>query len=126
MRFAHAVKMAFEHGPTALATAGDVGNEAAKVLADGKVEPHECIDAAGAVVHQYLDRTRSGEDVLVDVPIDAASQVAKVHNAVEAIREHAVQALSDRKLTKREAAALALFAARRIIDAIPTKEAQGA
>ena len=126
MNFARAITMAFEHGPSALATAGDVGSEAAKVLADGKVEPGECIDAADAVVDQYLDRTGSGDDVIVHVPLDAANQASRVHNAVEAIREHAVQALSDRKLTKREAKDLAVFAARRILDAIPSKEAQGA
>ena len=124
MRLAEALDFALKHGSDTLATAGDVGTAAAAVLADGKVEPGEVVDAAESVALKTLHRFDAAGKAIVTVPIDTASQAAKIHNAVEAIREEAVKKLSDRKLTAQEAVELAAYAARRILQAIPSHTAQ--
>lgn len=125
MKLADAIGFVFEHGADTAATAGDVGAEAAAVMADGKVEPVECVDAAEAVAEKALHRFDVADKVIVEVPIERANQAALIHGAVEDIRAHATTALADRKLTLLEAVRLAAFAARRILRAIPSSGAQG-
>ena len=102
---------------------GTATSELTEALEDGKITPEEGVDAAEAVVLDALEEFGQSNDVLVEVPLSAYNQSALIHAAIEDIRSEAVMYLSDRKLTKKEATKLAAFAARRILRAIPAKEA---
>ena len=126
MKWAQAISMAVEHGGEGLAVGADAIGEVKEILSDGKIEPGEILDAAEEIGHKHFERTGSGGDVLVEVPVAAADAIARVDKALAAVREDALKVIADRKVTKREAHDLAIFSGRQILAAIPGQDAQGA
>ena len=92
--------------------AGATFAEARGVYADGKVEPHEVVDAAQAVVTAGLEQFGAKETVIVEVPPNAGA----VAETVRTISDHVHDVFMDRKVTAQELNVLIADIAREVID----------
>ena len=96
----------------------DVAGHVRDIIADGRIEAVEVIDATHDVVDDALHEYGKHDHVLVTVPASSQDVAARAASATNDIYIELVDKLADRQMTASEVNDLVAFAAKRVLEVI--------